>query len=82
MSNSEAEHSDTEGFYSPVNSSKTPESQNTKKRTRISTSSDSPSPELKKVEKHGDQNKSTLSANITDEAMQTFFKDLVLKSEE
>jgi hypothetical protein len=93
MSNSEAidpdGNSDSDSFYSPTNSAKTSDEQNTKKRPRhknSSNSSDSPSPTVQnrivKVIKQGDLDTSTFSSNKMDEAMKTFFKDLVLKSEE
>lgn len=82
-------NSDTDSFYSPSNLDKTTEKQNNKKRprqTNTSNSSDSPSPTVQnrivKVLKQGDPEASTLTLNKMDEAMQTFFKDLVLKSEE
>jgi 3'-phosphoadenosine 5'-phosphosulfate sulfotransferase len=92
MSNSEAkdssDNSETDSFYSPVNSSKISETHNAKKRTRLeiaSTSSDSPSPvqnRIVKILKQGDRDSSTLSSNKMDDAMKTFFKELVMKSEE
>jgi hypothetical protein len=81
--------SDTESFYSHLNSSKTSVTKNSKKRPRPlnnSTSSSSPSPTVQKsipkLLKQGETDFSTLTFNEMDEGMKNVFKNLILKSEE
>jgi hypothetical protein len=78
--------SDTESFYSPINSSKTSETPNVKKRPCLltSTSSDSPSPKVQNAVKKVRQSRTDTppsTLNKMDAEMQNFFKDQILKSE-